>query len=475
MHRGYNPAGLAFGSFVGRLFVVYTVASVALEIFALNVTFMLIASTSETLDSHNRREIIFFWMLIVNFAALLCDLITWVFESIAATVLLLVVNSLVFALGYVMDALFSSYLRCYLKRFDHFDEAVFKGIYLCCGFAVVLSFVSIFNGMYFYVQDGTFYMGGYAWLSLLLSLIPLVLNLCIVLRRKTDLGSKLTSSFVFYCAVPIVAILVQLTGIELTITWLCSTLTMLEIYAFVHIAYALELQKQSKELTEARLRLQLSQINPHFLFNVLNSIYELCEEDPKKAHKAIGEFSDYFRQNLSLLGQSKLITFDMELAHLRNYLSLEQMRYGDRLQVTYDLQTSSFFLPAITVQPLVENSIKHGLSASTDRLNIKVSSREFDTYYQVVVEDDGVGFDVDAYMATQRPNQSIELAATSTSRATSWEGGAHVGLAIVRHRLEVTCNGYLSIQSEPGKGTKAIIVVPKEFGGRSNKDGNTRS
>ena len=110
----------------------------------------------------------------------------------------------------------------------------------------------------------------------------------------------------------------------------------------------------------------LSQIRPHFLFNTLNSIYVLCEKDPEVAQKAIGEFSEYLRGNFEGLENETVIPFSREIEHVRHYLNLEKMRFGSLLHVIYDLDGSEFMIPPLTLQPLAENAVKHGIMRKKD-------------------------------------------------------------------------------------------------------------
>ena len=124
--------------------------------------------------------------------------------------------------------------------------------------------------------------------------------------------------------------------------------------------------QMERELQNSRISIMLSQIKPHFLYNALTVIQALCSIDPAAAENAVSEFSDYLRGNMSALTEEKLIPFLKELEHTKHYLTLEQLRFGDQLQVEYDLGPTGFQLPALSLQPLVENAIRHGVRAKTD-------------------------------------------------------------------------------------------------------------
>ncbi|MGN0674405.1 MAG: sensor histidine kinase [Oscillospiraceae bacterium] len=204
---------------------------------------------------------------------------------------------------------------------------------------------------------------------------------------------------------------------------------------------AREAEQLKSELAENRISIMLSQIQPHFLYNSLNTIYGLCEKDPTAAKKAVNDFADYLRGNMDSLTRKSPVPFETELKHLKAYLSLEQTRFTKKLRVEWDIQTDSFMIPSLTVQPLVENAVKHGICKSEKAGTVKISSRELDDCFEVEVSDDGAGFDVN-----ESPN----------------DGKSHLGIENVRSRLWKMCGAALEITSEIGKGTSAVIILPKK-------------
>ena len=200
-------------------------------------------------------------------------------------------------------------------------------------------------------------------------------------------------------------------------------------------------QQMQKELYEAKVSLMVSQIQPHFLYNSLTSIAMMCTKDPKKARSATINFADYLRGNMNSLKQRAPVPFTQELEHLKKYLMLEEMRFGDMLHIEYDIQTTDFAIPQLSVQPLVENAVKHGVGMKEDGGTVTIATREEDDCYKVIITDDGVGFD--------------------TSKPTKDDGRSHVGMENVKQRLKELCDADVIIESEIGKGTVATIRIPK--------------
>lgn len=196
----------------------------------------------------------------------------------------------------------------------------------------------------------------------------------------------------------------------------------------------------TKELSEVNMTLMLSQIQPHFLYNALNTIKYLTKKDPKNAEAAIVKFSSYLRANMDSLTQRTPIDFEKELDHVKNYADIEQLRFGDRLKIEYDISASNFKIPPLTLQPIVENAIKHGVNQKPEGGTVKITAREEQNGFVITVVDDGVGFDVD------------EVAN---------DGRSHVGLKNIKVRLQEMCGASVDVKSEHGAGTSVTVTIPK--------------
>jgi signal transduction histidine kinase len=204
--------------------------------------------------------------------------------------------------------------------------------------------------------------------------------------------------------------------------------------------YMEEKLQAERKLAESRISIMLSQIQPHFLYNALAVISRLCDKDPVKAKKATISFSDYLRGNMGLLESAEPIPFQNELNHTISFLNLENAMYGEALKVIYDIQTIYFKLPALTMQPIAENAIKHGIGKKEGGGTVTISTKETEDNYLVIITDDGAGFEQDKI---------------------NDDGQPHIGINNVRLRLSAQCGGSLKIESKPGAGTTATIIIPK--------------
>ena len=208
-------------------------------------------------------------------------------------------------------------------------------------------------------------------------------------------------------------------------------------------AKAAELENErnalNAQLAQNRISTMMSQIRPHFIYNALGTIEYLCGEDPKKAGKLVHSFAKYLRGNFGELDNPKPIHMSQEMEHVQHYVNIENVRFPD-MSFTFDMRCSDFLLPALTIQPIVENAIKHGLMPLERGGSVRVFSWETPSHYCVRIEDDGVGFDTEILLDDRK----------------------HIGLRNIRERLEVMVDGSLRIESTIGKGTKVQISVPKE-------------
>ena len=206
-------------------------------------------------------------------------------------------------------------------------------------------------------------------------------------------------------------------------------------------AKELEMEKivLNAELAESRISTMMSQIRPHFIYNTLGSIEQLCDLDPQKAGELVHDFAKYLRGNFGELDNPKPILMSQEMDHVHHYVSIENVRFPD-MTFTFEMNSEDFRIPALTVQPIVENAIKHGLMKLQKGGTIHVVSYETDSDYCISVEDDGVGFDTNAEI----------------------DGRKHLGLRNIRERLKAMVNGTMEIESTVGVGTKVLIKIPKE-------------
>ncbi|HPR17669.1 MAG TPA: histidine kinase [Candidatus Cloacimonadota bacterium] len=168
----------------------------------------------------------------------------------------------------------------------------------------------------------------------------------------------------------------------------------ISIFYFFHLSEERkyrQLQEEEKK-TKAELRALVAQINPHFLFNTLNSISSLIHLDPDQADEMIQKLSDVFRYSLQS-GKKKLVTIREEMQVVRNYLEIEKLRFSERLNYSFQIDEKclNFAIPPLILQTLVENSVKHGISPKIEGGEVMISIQNQSGMIEIKIEDNGVG------------------------------------------------------------------------------------
>lgn len=284
-----------------------------------------------------------------------------------------------------------------------------------------------------------FHGAAFPWLCIYSCLVLGACLLQVLLHREAAWLTRF--SLGFFCLIHIAVWIAQPSVTGISLVNIASLVGILVISSAYFVEQNLKFAQQEQELETTRAALVLSQIQPHFLFNSMTAVMDLCDTDPREAKAALQELSDYLHYKISALSGNFLVHFSEDLDFLQNYLKLEKRRYGDRLRVEYDLGPTDFQVPLLTLQPLAENSIRHGLSKKPGGGTIRILTREAEEHYVIQVEDDGVGFD---------PSCPPEAP------------GSHIGLSNVRTRLSLLCGGSLTVHSAPGAGTTVTITIRKK-------------
>ncbi len=316
---------------------------------------------------------------------------------------------------------------------------VFAGVVTAAGIVVLIA--SQPSGALYYFDTSNRYQHG-EWYGLVFfsSALLYPLELFLVIKNRKTLGWRDVVTLVVFELIPAIAVLAPIpAGIYPLNT--AATISLLILYARIQLEQGKRLRQREAELAEARVDVMLSQIQPHFVYNTLNTISNLVETSPQQARMLIHDFSSYLRQNMDSLRMTRLVPLADELEHVNLYLKIEKARFGQRLAVCYNLAATGFMVPVLTVQPLVENAVRHGVTKQKEGGTVTIATRQTETGIEIIVSDDGVGFDVQT-----EPN----------------DGRTHVGISNVRRRLWAQCGGRLDIVSTPGGGTVATITIPRE-------------
>ncbi|MBA8953517.1 sensor histidine kinase [Actinomadura namibiensis] len=217
-----------------------------------------------------------------------------------------------------------------------------------------------------------------------------------------------------------------------------------------------ELDSSRARLAEAEMRALRAQISPHFVYNSLTTIASFVRTDPERARELLLDFADFARY--SFRNPRDFTTLADELRSIDRYLLLERARFGDRLHFSVEVapEVLPVAVPFLSLQPLVENSIRHGMEGARTEFHIKIVARDAGPEATISVEDDGVGMD------PERLRGILSAGALSPGPGRD-RGGAGIGLANVDERMrQVYGDEYgLTVETAPGAGTKVSLRVPK--------------
>ena len=281
----------------------------------------------------------------------------------------------------------------------------------------------------------------YNWFqfSYILSLGCMAIGTSLLIVYKKYLSKREFLTLLSYSVFPTTAVLLELYLSRLALINFSITLAIFIYYASIQSELSQQIKQKELELTRSKIAIMFSQIQPHFLYNALSAIAQLCDEDSVKAKKAIIDFSVYLRSNMESLNDKELVSVEKELSHVKGYLDLEKEIYKDALNIIYHIEAGGFMLPPLSIQPIVENAIKHGIGKKEGGGTVMLSVRETDKEFLVIVSDDGAGYD---------------------KANLSFDKQKHIGIENVKRRIEEQCGGTLEISGEPGAGTTVVIKIP---------------
>ena len=297
---------------------------------------------------------------------------------------------------------------------------------------------------FFITEDNYFNRGPLGYTSHIVSGVMIAYLLYLILQEAKRTRSWMT-------LIPVLSVLFIVSAVALDskidatkdgLGYLTISIVSCSLFSYIWLHMKFVREHEDALMMEQQVQIMLTQIRPHFLYNSLTVIQDLCRTNPEQAETATIQFAKYLRGNMDALQTSSPIPFTAELEHTKEYLTLEQMRFEDKLTVRYDIQCVAFSLPPLTLEPIVENAVRHGVRGNSDgRGDVVIATRECPGHYEITVTDTGPGFDPE--------------------KLPKDPGRSHIGLRNVRERLSRMCGGTLNIASEPGKGTCVTITIPK--------------
>ena len=303
-------------------------------------------------------------------------------------------------------------------------------------YLALLVYTQFSSAIYTIDSAGVYARGPWYPILLIPPALILAMNLWGLFQRWSKLGMKQRLALLIYLVVPLLCTVIQMLFYGLLTIAIGTVISALVMFLVLLSDQQETFIRQTEENARKEFDIRILQMRPHFIYNALASIYYITQEDPQKGLKVILDFSVYLRKVFNSVTKREPIPFEEELEHTRAYLAVEQARFEDRLSVSFDTPHTDFRLPPLTLQPIVENAVKHGMDPEIECLTITVRTRRVEGGSEITVENDGADF---------LPPDDME------------EG---VGLASTRLRLERMCGGTLSITPRAGGGAAATLRIP---------------
>ncbi|MDD6207566.1 MAG: histidine kinase [Clostridiales bacterium] len=385
-------------------------------------------------------------MQLVTATLLVMDAFAWGYRGYPGVVgyyMVRISNFLVFLLSDVILLLFHAYVCSYLfdkKDLGKMPRRVLLGYGVSC-LGMFLVIVSQFIDLYYYFDaDNIYHRNMMHPLSMIIGIVCMAIDCSLLIQYRKRMKKPLFISMISYIVLPAVATVVLIFFYGISLVNIAISISVIFMFIMAMVEQSKMLRDRERELYDLKIDVLLSQIKPHFIYNALTAIKYLCKTDPKAAEETLDEFAAYLRGNIDSLTLRESISFRQELKHVKNYLAIEKKRFGEKLNVIYDIRSEDFRVPALSLQPIVENAVKHGITKRMEGGTIRISTCKEQGFHIIKVEDDGIGFDCGKMMEQDVKKQ--------------------VGIRNARSRLENMCGGRLNIFSVLGKGTVVEIQIP---------------
>ena len=302
---------------------------------------------------------------------------------------------------------------------------------------ILLGVAQFTDFIYYVTPDNQFVRG--SWYSIIIvPMIGLIIaNIIGTIIYRKKLTKKNFVAFLVYLIPLMVVMTVHIFVSVFLFIIIAVSISALSMFAIILTDQVDQYMRQQREIADQRASITVLQMRPHFIYNVMMSIYYLCEQDPKKAQQVTLNFTTYLRKNFNAITGKAPILFEEELEHTRAYLAVVQAQFEDRFVVEFNTPHTLFRVPPLTLQPLVENAVKYGLDPdATEPLLVFIKTEKTDAGSVIIVEDSGLGF-------SEKDN-----------------GEPHVALNNIRQRLELMCHGSLEISPREKGGTSVKVTIP---------------
>lgn len=389
------------------------------------------------MNQWNKRFFVtFFVVFVLSMISLFVDLLVYDEPNMA------LLEKITIYFQYLFISMLMPMFTAYLLRIcgeDWRKSSIFRTVIILWVVYFILLAIAQFTTFFYYVTPDNQYKHG-SWHLIMVApmFAVMIINLFAVIRRRNKLSTKYFVAFLLHL-LPLQATLFfhNLFDENIFSVVLGMSISTLAMFAVILYDQIESYIGQQREIAHQRASIMVLQMRPHFIYNAMMSIYYLCAKDSKKAQQVTLDFTTYLRKNFTAIASENTVPFPDELEHTRAYLAVEQVQFEDSLFVEYDTPHKEFRLPPLTLQPIVENAVKHGMDPEYAPLCISIRTRETDSGSEIIVEDNGPGF-----------------------APADGDCEPHTALANIRQRLEMMCGGKLTIRPRKGGGTVVSVIIP---------------
>lgn len=421
---------------------------VALEIWG--AVFCIIAMICVYFSYMRSRKEKKYLMGLLFFGAFLLfnDALAWYFRGVpgdAAGFWVFLSNFMTFLMVDIILAICTAYINDKIFKNKHaFHNIHFNACMIFITLDMIFLLLSVFFHWYFVIDEQNYYRRSYlSFLTPTFTALVLIINLDLLIRHRNALTKRMLVCLSLCMILPAAAAVYQFFHYGVSYANIALIISLINLFVNVISEQGQMLNEEVVKMNDMKVQLLISQIGPHFIYNTLGTIKHLCRTDPKQAETMVDDLSVYLRGNLDTLTQKRCIPFEDEFNYVKAYLDVEKQRFGDRVKTVYEIQDKDFLIPSLTLQPLVENAVTHGVCAKEEGGTITIRTSLQAEDHVICIEDDGAGFDI-----SQVKEDDEE----------------HIGIHNVEGRLQSMCHGTMNIVSTIGKGTVITITIPKNEG-----------
>ena len=348
---------------------------------------------------------------------------------------------------YYFETLFTSLLMPLLMVFllhstgqDWKKSPVFHLEMILWGLFFLMLNITPFAPLFYYLTEENLFARGPLYPLLILDVgVMLAVILICTFRWKDRMSKRYYIAFLIAIIPMMIGVLIHLFTSVFILFGIGLALCAFSMFCIILFDQVEHYLTQQREIARQRASIMILQMRPHFIYNTMMSIYYLCKQNPDLAQQVTLDFTTYLRKNFTAIASEELIPFDDELEHTRAYLAVEQAQFEDHLFVDYDMTYTDFRVPALTLQPIVENAVKHGMDPDSEPLHIVIRTSRTDTGCEIIVENSGSDFE---------PANDNE---------------PHIALKNIEQRIGMMCHGKMVITPREGGGTVVRVTIPDAY------------